>query len=985
MALVKEYFDLTLKYEKEYGKQSLLLMQVGSFFEVYAKKKGEEYLGSNIKEFSRICDLNIVAKSGLNKVSSDSTYMAGFKDIMIDKYLKKMTNAGYTTVVYTQDINGKNTTRSCSGIFSPGTHFIEDTPQLSNNIVCIWLEKTESQLLKKGPQIAIGIACIDIFTGKSVLQQFYESYLNSPTTYDQLEHFLSLHKPAEIIMVSNFDLSEMEQIIRYLNLSNIKTKLLSSTETENAKLIKNAENLNYQKEVIQKYFPNKFELIFENHYGEVPIAGYIFLLNYVCNHNPNLVKLLEDPQVSTYTDKLYLANYSLKQLHILEDGNEKGKYSCVINMLNECKTAMGKRFFKEIIGNPSTDESYLQKEYDIIEEVMNLDKSRFDFIRTNMGKIKDLNKIERQMICLKKISPRNLIQLIENVIDIKETLKEVETNPLIQNYFHTENIDINKILKDCNDIYDFIEEKIDFNVARNIDQIQGFETNFIKKGVNDKVDQKVKELVDSENTIEFIRNILDQLIPEKTKGRTTELVKINETEKNNFTLVSTNRRCKLLELEIEKRKSTEYILPNGERFVLEKDKLEYKKHTQTNYIISNPIVDKICKKIGESKIYLKAEIEIAYYNILDTFLGFNEKISHIVRSITLLDVMFNKAHIARKYNYCKPEIKDNDKSFFAAKGLRHCIIEQIVTDELYIPNDVSLGKYNTDGILLYGTNAVGKTSLIRSIGIAIILAQSGLYVPAASFEYKPYEYIFTRILSNDNLFRGLSTFEVEMTELRTIFKLYNKNSLILGDELCSGTEIQSAIGIFVSSILRFIEAQSSFIFATHLHQILELEEIKDINCLKVNHMEVRYNIEERKLVYNRKLKEGAGDSLYGLEVCKSLFLPNDLLDSAFEIRNKYFNEHDILSYKKSNYNREKVIGICEKCNLSPGIDVHHLIHQREANKSGIINTSDLQFHKNHKANLMVLCEKCHHLIHKEHKKGSKRVKTSKGIEIMQIL
>ena len=69
MALVKEYFDLTLKYEKEYGKQSLLLMQVGSFFDVYAKKKGEEYIGSNIKEFSSICDLNIVAKSGLNKVS----------------------------------------------------------------------------------------------------------------------------------------------------------------------------------------------------------------------------------------------------------------------------------------------------------------------------------------------------------------------------------------------------------------------------------------------------------------------------------------------------------------------------------------------------------------------------------------------------------------------------------------------------------------------------------------------------------------------------------------------------------------------------------------------------------------------------------------------------------------------------------------------------------------------------------------------------
>ena len=94
-------------------------------------------------------------------------------------------------------------------------------------------------------------------------------------------------------------------------------------------------------------------------------------------------------------------------------------------------------------------------------------------------------------------------------------------------------------------------------------RVLGIKTNFIKKGVNDKVDQKVKELVDSENTIEFIRNILDQLIPEKTKGRTTELVKINETEKNNFTLVSTNRRCKLLE-ELLKRSSWKMSLVSGQ-------------------------------------------------------------------------------------------------------------------------------------------------------------------------------------------------------------------------------------------------------------------------------------------------------------------------------------------------------------------------------------------------------------------------------------
>lgn len=123
---------------------------------------------------------------------------------------------------------------------------------------------------------------------------------------------------------------------------------------------------------------------------------------------------------------------------------------------------------------------------------------------------------------------------------------------------------------------------------------------------------------------------------------------------------------------------------------------------------------------------------------------------------------------------------------------------------MYVTNDIRLGKENSgtsdneefDGMLLYGTNAVGKTSLIKSIGISIIMAQAGLYVPCESLLFSPYHSIYTRILGNDNIFKGLSTFAVEMTELRTILRMADKNSLILGDELCSGTESDSALSIF---------------------------------------------------------------------------------------------------------------------------------------------------------------------------------------------
>ena len=203
MALVKEYFELTKKYQSDYGEKTVLLMQVGSFFEVYGylDKKTNTISGSNIEEFSQICELNVVAKNVC--VGEANVLMAGFKDIMIEKYLKKIQDAGCTVVVYTQDQAAKNTTRSCAGIFSPGTYFSNDSTKLTNNITCVWIETFDNKVLIKGKYVVAGIANIDIYTGKTSIFQFKEPYLNSPTTYDELERFISVYTPSETIIISN--------------------------------------------------------------------------------------------------------------------------------------------------------------------------------------------------------------------------------------------------------------------------------------------------------------------------------------------------------------------------------------------------------------------------------------------------------------------------------------------------------------------------------------------------------------------------------------------------------------------------------------------------------------------------------------------------------------------------------------------------------------------------------------------------------------
>jgi DNA mismatch repair protein MutS len=241
------------------------------------------------------------------------------------------------------------------------------------------------------------------------------------------------------------------------------------------------------------------------------------------------------------------------------------------------------------------------------------------------------------------------------------------------------------------------------------------------------------------------------------------------------------------------------------QFSVSNKTFEFPKQSASNNFITDSQINTICKTITTTKIALKDMILLAFNKFVEKFEEFQPQLKSIIHFVTLIDVIYAKSTIAKKYNYSKPTIAEADKSFLNAKGLRHCLIEHIQTNEIYVTNDILLGNGVTDGVLLYGTNAVGKTSFIRAIGISIIMAQSGLYVPCTEFIYKPYNYIFTRILGNDNIFKGLSTFAVEMSELRTILRLADKNSLILGDELCSGTENTSAVSIFVAGIQKMYE------------------------------------------------------------------------------------------------------------------------------------------------------------------------------------
>ena len=171
--------------------------------------------------------------------------------------------------------------------------------------------------------------------------------------------------------------------------------------------------------------------------------------------------------------------------------------------------------------------------------------------------------------------------------------------------------------------------------------------------------------------------------------------------------------------------------------------------------------------------------------------------------------------------------------------MRHPIVERISTDTEYVTNDITLGKGFKDGILLFGTNACGKSTLMKAVGLNVVLAQAGFYVACSSFIFKPYTQIFTRILNNDNIFRSQSSFAVEVMELRSIFQMCDENSLILGDELCSGTESSSALAIVSNSIKTLSDKSVSFMITSHLHELTEIPLIKEIQNVNIFHLKIR--------------------------------------------------------------------------------------------------------------------------------------------------
>ena len=351
----------------------------------------------------------------------------------------------------------------------------------------------------------------------------------------------------------------------------------------------------------------------------------------------------------------------------------------------------------------------------------------------------------------------------------------------------------------------------------------------------------------------------------------------------------------------------------------------------------------------------------------------------VVEFMGALDAECALATVSEQYGYVRPRYIPSTPEQMAGldiQELRHPIIERL-TDVTYISHNVSLGSFSATaaraagdaegaegaeaataaspcGILLYGVNAAGKSSLGKALGLAVLMAQCGMPVPATSMTLIPYTGLFTRILGNDNLWAGMSSFVVEMTEFRSILRNAGPRSLVIGDELCAGTETASATSIVAAGIQTLLGHKSHFLFATHLHELAEVPEILENDLVKNYHLTVQSDPSRSLLIYDRKLRPGCGSPMYGLEVCRGLDMDSDFLASAFAFRRKYYSDDG--KARISAYNAAVIVSACAVCGSKDALETHHIIPQASADTRGMIRAGK---HKNVKENLAVLCDACH--------------------------
>jgi len=960
---IERYFNERNKMQEKW-KKSMLIFQCGKFYEIYGF---EDDNNDPIWDYQKIMP-NCASPWKKAEFQNRNVLCCGWPVNQFFKWIHLFVPEGWKIDIWNEIGTAKkgNKIHGFFKSFSPGTFVpLQNNNIITNTCSCIWIEKS-FDYVKNIPFLWCGMSVINTISGKSILYeyQYYSNCLISSSAFEEIDRFNSIHNPKEIWLIHNLNDKHINDVKNFANLHCNRLNIYSIDKpNEHDKLIKNCSFQKFHKEILNKYFSPKDPDVWFHSYGfneyYYAVSSYCILLKFMVLHNPDLIEKLSIPDIQTLNNKLILRTHSLQQLNIIDTEMNKGPYSSVNKLTNKCKTDMGKREFKQLLVNPSNNIEYLKKEYFIINHILKKYETSIENTRKDLSKIYDIERLYRKFV-LNQAEPIDIYSLYNSLTIIQNIHNVLLKDKGFNTYFKYKIK--NLPTEELKTTISILKKTFKIDICKKTKKI--IEESFFNRDLYEDLDQEEDNWNNINKNIQHYKDIFENILGKE------DSIQLHKTDTGVFLRTTQTRAKKIMD-----------TLKNINDNTINLTDIKITRCSESKKKFVSHDLNQLYNKYIQSSDNFIELLNCKFKQFIRKFKAQKDNINHIIKYITLIDIIFNKAFISKKYNYCKPNIKEKNKAYLNVKNLRHPLIENIQTNELYVTNDIQLG-LKKNGVLLYGTNGCGKSSLIRAIGISIIMAQSGMYVPAIKFTYSPYHSIFTRILGNDNLFKGLSGFATEMSELQSIIEYSDNNSLILGDELCSGTEHPSAISIFGSGLKLLDNKNASYIFATHLHQLENVELVKNIKKLEFKHMSVIYDVEKKILIYERKLKKGRGLANYGLEVCKQYNFPKEFFENAYKIREKICNTNFIGNNSRSNYNKDKLKDYCELCHQKglkvEGVDIHHLNPQKFADNNGWIDT----IHKNHKANIINICKKCHLKVTRENT-IHKITKTSNGYVLIE--
>ncbi len=561
------------------------------------------------------------------------------------------------------------------------------------------------------------------------------------------------------------------------------------------------------------------------------------LLKYLYETQKNSLAHMTRIQPYTIGRYMIIDSSTRRNLELVETLREKQKRGSLLWVLDKTRTAMGARTLRGMVEQPLIDRGEIEKRHEAIAE-LNESAINREELREYLNPIYDLERLIGR-ISYQTANPRDLTAFstsLEMIPHIK-TLMQDFRSPLLRSLYEE--------LDELSDLQSMVARAI-----REDPPVSIRDGDIIRDGYHEDVDRYRKAKTEG-------KGWLARLEAQEREKTGIKNLKIKYNKVFGYYLEVTNS-YKALVPDTYMRKQT---LANAERYI-------------------TPELKELEDTILGAEDKLTALEYALFCELREAIAGQVLRIQKTAKAIAGIDVFTSLAFVAERNNYVRPKM--NEKGLIDIKGGRHPVVEKMIENDMFIPNDTYLDNGSRRISVITGPNMAGKSTYMRQAALIVLMAQVGSFVPAASAKIGIADRIFTRVGASDDLASGQSTFMVEMTEVANILRNATGNSLLILDEIGRGTSTFDGLSI-AWAVIEYISNPkvlgAKTLFATHYHELTELEG----SLAGVNNYCIAVKEKGDDIVFLRKIVKGGADKSYGIQVAKLAGVPDPVISRAKEL------------------------------------------------------------------------------------------------------